>query len=432
MHKVNVLGTDIGNLTKDEAIKKIDTLVQSKKPHQIVTVNAEFLVASQHDGDFRTVLETSSLNLADSIGILWAAKFLSLPPAKNNFFQWVQIGTQFKKTILSILFYPSYIRSVIKEKIPGSDLVWDIAKLAAEKKYSIFILGGFNDTPDLVSKKLCQKNPNLNIVGTYSGQPSDRGIVEKISKEKPDILLVAFGPVIQEKWIAKNLEKLGVSVAIGLGGTFDYIAGKKPAPPRFLRYIGLEWAFRLITQPHRIKRIMTAIFVFPWTCVRYRIMTQKPYRKNVVACVLNEKKQILICRRIIDTKEEKKFFGLRPHWQFPQGGVDEGENEEQAVKRELFEEIGVNEFKILKKIENANHYDWPINLSNETYNGKYRGQSQTLFIIKINSNNPSIKLDKKEFDDHRWVDQNVLFDTLHPMRKNLAKIAINHINNVKS
>ncbi|PIR96987.1 MAG: hypothetical protein COT91_03630 [Candidatus Doudnabacteria bacterium CG10_big_fil_rev_8_21_14_0_10_41_10] len=421
-NKIDVLGINIDNLTTKEALEKIDGFTKTKKPHQIVTVNAEFLVFAQHDSYLRAVMRSSALNLADSTGVLWGSKFFSMPLAKNKFFQWLQIGWQLKTTFLSILFWPSYIRSVIKEKISGSRFIWDIAGNAEKKGQSIFLLGGYLDTAKKVKEKLLVKFPRLKVVGTYAGTPDEKGIVEKINKLKPDILLVAFGPIIQEKWIATNLKNLQVAVAVGLGGTFDYIAGIKPFPPGFLRYIGLEWAFRLVTQPYRIKRIFTAVVRFPWYCVRFKILSTKPYRKSVVACIVNNDKEIFIGK----TPKQKDETGNH-HWMLPQGGVEEQEDKNKAVLREVYEELRLKNLKNLGHIENVNRYEWPLFYSLNKYQGKFKGQEQTLFFLR-HLENENVEIDKEEFVDFRWVKIDDLMDWLHPIRHGIGKHVIKNFN----
>ena len=413
-----VLGVKINNLKRTQVLEKIKQFVTSQKPHQIVTVNAEFLVAAQNDPGFRMILHTADLNTADGMGVLWAAKYLTLPITDLPLIKWLQSIWQLIYTGLAVVFYPSYIKTVIVEKISGTDLIWDIAALAEREGYRLFLLGGYENTPELVKEKLLQKYPRLKIAGLYSGRPEEEGIVEKINQTKPDILLVAFGPVRQEKWIAENLQKLRISAAIGLGGTFDYLAGKKPLAPHFLRSRGLEWAFRLITQPYRIKRIYTAVIVFPWYCLLYKIQQTKPYRKNVVACVVNDKNQILLCRRQDENESGKE------HWQLPQGGVDENETYEEALAREIKEETGLTHLTVLGKVLHAHHYDWPSTLAKKSYEGKYRGQSQSIFYVRADLKRDQIRLDHKEFNAYKWVNKEELINAVHPFRRTLAEKVI--------
>jgi exopolysaccharide biosynthesis WecB/TagA/CpsF family protein len=328
-------------------------------------------------------------------------------------------------SLLAIIFAPRWARSVVKEKISGSELIWSLADVASRENKSIFLLGGFADTAEKVKNRLEEKYPNLKIAGTYSGNPSEQGMVEKINSVKPDILLVAFGQIRQEKWIAKHLEKLGCKVAIGVGGTFDYVAEIRLFAPRILRHIGLEWAFRLITQPSRIKRIFDAVFVFCWYMLLHKIQILKPYRKNVLACVVNEKNEIFLGHRA-HRRFDKQFSGasvLTEHWQFPQGGIDRNEDPDVAVHREVFEETGLKNLEILGKIPNAHKFDWTVRLSFVTYGARYRGQSQSFYFLRSNSTD-EIKLDTRELDKYKWIKKEELLSTIHPLRKNIANIIL--------
>jgi len=422
MNRVPILGIPIDKLTKEQFLKKLDDLMAERHPQQIATVNAEFLVETQKDAGFRAVLQQSSLNTADGIGVLWAAKYLSLPLWNVWVVRiWILIFQLIWSGLL-IIFYPKHIRSVIPQKISGSEAIWWIAEHAEKKSCSIFLLGGFNNTAEIVSKKLKEKYPLLNVAGAYAGTPVQQGIVERINKVKPDILLVAYGQVVQEKWIAKNLQNLAVSMAIGVGGTFDYIAGIKPYAPQFLRSIGLEWLHRLFTQPFRWKRVVNAVITFPWYIMRHRLQILKPYRKNVAACILNEKNEILLCRRKIETREDFYTLG-KEHWQLPQGGVDAGEEETEALVREVREETGLKHIEVIGELLNTHSYQWPITMA-RGWAKIYRGQVQSLYFIKFHSDHDKITLDNDEFDEYKWVSKNELINEIHPVRKKIAETIV--------
>src|SRR6185295_7779858 len=103
-----------------------------------------------------------------------------------------------------------------------------------------------------VKRELLKRHPKLILVGVSGKGPEDPQVLREITEAKPDLLFVAYGPIRQDVWIAEHLPDLPVSLAIGLGGTFDYIAGIRKAPPRFIRSTGLEWLYRLFTQPSRL------------------------------------------------------------------------------------------------------------------------------------------------------------------------------------
>jgi len=130
--------------------------------------------------------------------------------------------------------------------------------------YSIYLLGGEKGIAYATSTKLKQKYKNLRIVGTQDGMKADATNLDLIRKAYPDILLVAFGQVKQEKWIRENLGKLSfIKLAIGIGGAFDYISGNIKRAPNIMRHLGLEWLHRIHLQPKRGKRIINALIKFP-------------------------------------------------------------------------------------------------------------------------------------------------------------------------
>lgn len=270
--KVDIVGVLIDNVTKQEAIENIDRFVRSAKSAYIVTPYSEMIVFASKDPKYKKVLNQANLSLPDGIGILWAAKYLSLPLYTKYFIlNTIQAFWQVICSGASLIFYPSYCRTVIQQRVTGSELVDDIAALAHEKNYSIALVGGFDSAAVEASIRLKQLFPNLKINLTIANKPFNGQTVEEIFQSNSDILLIAYSPPKQELWIAENLKNLNVKVAIGLGGTFDYLARKRIMAPRFMRSLGLEWLWRLVTQPWRIKRMWNAVPKFIWVVYRYKI-----------------------------------------------------------------------------------------------------------------------------------------------------------------
>jgi N-acetylglucosaminyldiphosphoundecaprenol N-acetyl-beta-D-mannosaminyltransferase len=257
--KVNVAGVAIDNLRKSEVIEAIDRMVKTNTPGYLVTPYSEMIVFALKDPKYREVLNNAALAIPDGIGILWAAKYLSAP----------SVG--FISSLLSVLFNPEYIRSVIPERITGSRLVYDIAKLAADNNYSISLIGGMGNTAAQSAYELKKLCPNLNVKLALSNREFDAQVAKEISETNSDILLIAYSPPQQETWLAENIKALNVKVAIGLGGTFDYLSGKHPVAPGIFHSLGLEWFWRLITQPRRIVRIWNAVPVFAWKIYKYKV-----------------------------------------------------------------------------------------------------------------------------------------------------------------
>jgi N-acetylglucosaminyldiphosphoundecaprenol N-acetyl-beta-D-mannosaminyltransferase len=236
--KIDIAGVKVDAVDKDEAIAKIDLFVQSGRPHYIVTPYSEMIVFAQRDEKYRQALNAADLALPDGIGIMFAAKFFG-----------------FK----------------LRTRVTGRLLIYNIAKLAQDKNYSLALVGGTGNVAAQAAYNLKKTYPDLKINLAISGRPFDDKIIKEINDSNSDILLIAYSPPKQELWLAENRDKINSKASIGLGGTFDYLAGIRLTPPKFVHYLGLEWLWRLITQPWRIKRIWNAVPVFIYMILKYKL-----------------------------------------------------------------------------------------------------------------------------------------------------------------
>jgi N-acetylglucosaminyldiphosphoundecaprenol N-acetyl-beta-D-mannosaminyltransferase len=228
-----ILGVRVDAVTFDQALASIEAFIAEGRPRQVVTVNPEFVMAAQSDAEFRRIINTSALALPDGVGVWWASRRLGRP---------------------------------LPERIPGADLVERLAQLSAQRGYRLFFLGALPGVADRAVEVLRGRYPGLAVAGTYAGSPrleEEAANVARVQAAHPDVLLVAYGAPAQDRWIARNMSRMGVAVCIGVGGSFDFIAGVRPRAPRWLRRWGLEWLHRLITQPWRWRR-MLALPHFVW------------------------------------------------------------------------------------------------------------------------------------------------------------------------
>lgn len=260
---MNILGVRIDNLIKKQVIQGVYNFLRSDTSHTLFTPNPEMLVAAHRHSLFRETLNKSDLNICDGFGI--------------------QLLT----------------RGAV-QRMPGVDLMLDICRLAQEGGQSVFLLGsGSDQVLEKTKKELLRQFPRLNIVGMHGGvfieivtkPPSVQNkekiitnyelpiisslieyakdendqLLDDIISVAPDILFVAFGHIKQEVWIVQNLTQLpSVRLAMGVGGSFDFVGGSVARAPRLFRSIGLEWLWRLLTQPKRFWRIVDAVIVFPY------------------------------------------------------------------------------------------------------------------------------------------------------------------------
>jgi N-acetylglucosaminyldiphosphoundecaprenol N-acetyl-beta-D-mannosaminyltransferase len=223
---ISILSVPVHNVTFAETIAIIESFIQEKMPRQICTVNPEFVMAAQKDKEFRSILQNADLCLPDGIGILWAATWLKSP---------------------------------LRERVTGSDLLPLIAREAAGRGWALFFLGAAAGVADRAAQILRERHPHLKIVGTHTGSPhpaDDDESTRLIRQAQPDILFVAYGAPAQDKWIQRNKARVGVPVMMGVGGSFDFISGAAARAPRWIQSVGFEWLHRLIRQPWRWKRML--------------------------------------------------------------------------------------------------------------------------------------------------------------------------------
>lgn len=275
-NKIKLFNIKLDSITAENFLLEIDRLFTKKTASLIATVNIEFINQAINDSEFFKILcEHSSLNTIDGAGVIWAYKTLnSWKP--HSFLKYIYVPLHW---LFSLIFFPityQYYKKTI-HKLSGSDIVWDICKYAAKEKKRVFLLGyKLGLDPNVVQKtslKLQTDIADLSISGVLSStesQSNEKHIIDVIKKSGSDILLCGFGSPKQEFWLKKNLSKTGCKIGIGLGGTFDFIAGVQKRAPRFMQIIGLEWFYRLLQNPKRIRR-QSAIAKIAWLVLINRI-----------------------------------------------------------------------------------------------------------------------------------------------------------------
>jgi N-acetylglucosaminyldiphosphoundecaprenol N-acetyl-beta-D-mannosaminyltransferase len=217
-------GVRADDVTWDETLAWAERFITDGTPHQIATVNPEFVMAARRDPEFRAIINNAALAIPDGVGLLWAGRLLGQP---------------------------------LRERVTGSDGVPRIAERAAVKGWRLFLLGAAPGVAEETARRLVVRYPGLKIVGTYAGSPAveeETAIVDLVRRARPDVLFVAYGHPRQDRWIARNLARLGVPVCMGVGGAFDFIVGVQSRAPAWMRRIGLEHFYRLLRQPWRWRR----------------------------------------------------------------------------------------------------------------------------------------------------------------------------------
>jgi N-acetylglucosaminyldiphosphoundecaprenol N-acetyl-beta-D-mannosaminyltransferase len=221
---VDILGVRVDAVDYAQTLGMIETWIAQGGPHQVTTVNPEFVMMAQRHSGFRRVLERADLCVPDGIGLLWAARLLG----------WR-----------------------LPQRVTGSDLVPLVAAAAAPRGWRLYLLGGAEGVAARAAAVLAGQNPGLQVVGTFGGSPAPEDapdLVTRIRAARPDVLFVAYGAPAQDLWIAAHGAELAVPVMLGVGGAFDHIAGVRRRAPQWMQRIHLEWLFRLVTQPWRWRR----------------------------------------------------------------------------------------------------------------------------------------------------------------------------------
>jgi len=233
MARVTILGVPIDALTRQQAVEHIRGYLGSTGQYHVMTPNSEMLVSASADPSFRELLTRTSLNIPDSAGLLWAAK---------------RTGQH------------------LPERVTGVDTVQALCA-GLDGECPVFLLGAGEGVAAQAAQVLCSRNPYLVIAGAHAGSPRAEDaehIIHLINESGAKLLLVAYGAPAQDRWIDEHLKQMpGVRVAMGVGGTFDFIAGVQKRAPQFFQSLGLEWLWRVVREPRRIGRIVNAVVVFP-------------------------------------------------------------------------------------------------------------------------------------------------------------------------
>lgn len=223
---IHILGVRVHDVTYEEALRILEGFVGDGEAHLVVTLNPELIMAAQDDEDFKEILNDACLALPDGMGLLWGSRILG---------------------------------ETLRQRVAGVDTVERLAALSAGKGYRLFLLGAAPGVAEEAARRLCARCPGLQIVGTYAGSPDEEDepeILKRIHEARPDFVLVAYGAPRQEKWIHRNLGALGATVAMGVGGSLDFISGRAVRAPRWIRRVGLEWLHRLCREPWRWRRML--------------------------------------------------------------------------------------------------------------------------------------------------------------------------------
>lgn len=220
--RVSLLGSNLDALSFQETMTKIESMVEQGVPVQQVSINAGKINLMRKDPSLRSIVNRSALITADGQSIVWAAKYLGSP---------------------------------VPERVAGIDLFRALVKLAAEKGWRPYYLGATAEIVEAVVKHDQQLYPDLSIAGFHHGYFSEEeslAVAKEIARTQPDLLFVAFSSPQKEIWLDTFSEVMQVPFAMGVGGSFDIVAGKTKRAPLWMQQSGLEWFYRFSQEPIRM------------------------------------------------------------------------------------------------------------------------------------------------------------------------------------
>lgn len=224
--RLEILGVGIDRIDSQQALQQIGAFIENGEPHQIVTANAEIIYQASRNEKMRNVINAAQMVTADGSGVVWASRQLGQPLA---------------------------------QRVTGIDLVNSICQQSAKEQWKIYILGSAPGVAATAAVNIRNKFPGCNIIGTHHGYfnaKEEKQILAELEQLKPDVLFVALGAPKQEYWIADHIQKLGIPVAMGIGGSMDVLSGNVKRAPKWMQKMSLEWLYRLLIQPTRFKRVL--------------------------------------------------------------------------------------------------------------------------------------------------------------------------------
>lgn len=222
MKKETYLGVDVSPLSYEEIIDDLKRRIEDGEQSTIIAVNPEKVMAAKKNSQLKNLINGSTYQIPDGIGVLLASKLKG---------------------------------GSIRSRVTGVDMMERLIRFAAEDDYKVFLYGAKQEVVIAAKQKLEEKYPGLIISGFENGYAKDQNeLINKINQSEADFLFVAMGSPKQELWIRENMKKLNVKVFQGVGGSFDVFSGRVKRAPLFYRKLGIEWLYRLMKEPSRIKR----------------------------------------------------------------------------------------------------------------------------------------------------------------------------------
>lgn len=261
---------------RDEVTEVFARMLKEEKMHMVFTPNPEIMLVSEDLPEYKEVLQSAYWNLPDGHGILWASTFLEKTKnIRNKLF----IILIFLKTYADLVINKKALQRIIPETVTGADTFFKVHSLFVERRIPVFYFGGEDGVDKEIGATMEKKYPGLQVAGSCGGFPfrskeENEAILSKIEDAAPEVVFVALTFPRQEMWIQQNsprLEKAGVKVAMGIGGTFNFAVGRIKRAPQWMQNLHIEWLWRLIMEPRRMRRILKAVLYFPWKVLQKKL-----------------------------------------------------------------------------------------------------------------------------------------------------------------
>ena len=248
--RVKILNTYVNVVSMNETVSLVEKIIKERKPTQHVVINALKVNLMEDDSELRRIINSCPLINADGASIIWAAKRLGIP---------------------------------LKERVTGCDLFQELVKVASVKGYKIYLFGAKEEVVTRVKSIFEQKYPGIQIAGYRNGnftEADEPEIVKNMSESGADMMFVAFSSPKKEYWVNKYLNQLNIPFVMGVGGSFDIVAGVTERAPVWWQEHGLEWLYRFIQEPRRMwKRYIIGNARFVGLTYKYRARQKKARRQ---------------------------------------------------------------------------------------------------------------------------------------------------------
>ena len=236
--RINIMGVGFDSLKRAEAVERAEALIAERRAAYVVTPNPEIVMTCWENPDAMEAVQNADLVLPDGVGVVYGAKILGTP---------------------------------LKGKLPGIDFAIELMRRLAKRGGRVYLLGAKPGVAEMAGERMQEQFPGLVVCGTHDGYfQEDAPVIEEINALQPDLLLVCLGAPKQELWMRRNAPVLKVGLMAGLGGSLDVFAGTVKRAPVFFQKLGLEWFYRLVKEPWRIKRMMK-LPKFLFACIGKRL-----------------------------------------------------------------------------------------------------------------------------------------------------------------